>query len=78
MFYDVNVRSRLGGVGQPTLVIHGALDAMPTSRLSDAEEIADTIPNATLEVLPDAGHVPTLSRPEALTDLIGRLLATRT
>ncbi|MGH9892468.1 MAG: alpha/beta fold hydrolase [bacterium] len=78
MFFDVDVRPRLGEVSQPTLVVHGALDVIPTSRLQNAQEIADTIPNATLEVLPDAGHVPTLSRADAVTELINGLLASPT
>ncbi len=46
------------------LVIHGVLDALPTSLLAAAEETANAIPEAELIVLPDAGHVPTPSNPK--------------
>lgn len=77
MFFDVDVRTRLGKVSQPTLVMHGALDVLLASSPQDAQEIADTIPNAALEVLSDAGHVPTLSRPDAVIELINEFVANR-
>lgn len=77
-FYGVNVRQHLPKVTVPTLVIHGALDALPTSLLSAAEETAGAIAGAELFVLPDAGHVPTLSRPESVVDTIEDFLGRRT
>ena len=77
-FYEVEVRHRLSTVEVPTLVIHGALDALPASTLAAAEEMARTIPEADLIVLPDAGHVPTLSRPEAVVAAIEEFLDSRT
>lgn len=75
MLTNVDIRPQLAEVSQPTLVIHGALDVIPTSTIEGAREIADRIPNARLEILPDAGHVPTLSRPETLTSKIVSFLA---
>jgi pimeloyl-ACP methyl ester carboxylesterase len=49
---------------------------LPTSPLSAAEELADEIPNAELMVLSDAGHVPTLSRPDDVAQAIGTFAAT--
>ena len=62
-FYEVDVRAILPEVPVPTLVVHGAHDAMPAMTLAAAEELAGTLPDAELLVLDDAGHVPTLSRP---------------
>lgn len=76
-FYTVNVRPHLSEVNVPTLVIHGALDALPTSPLVAAEEIAGAITQGELIVLPDAGHVPTLSRPEAVVEAIQVFLSRR-
>jgi len=76
-FYRVEVRGKLAMVDVPTVVVHGALDALPMSTLSAAEELARTIPKADLVVLPDAGHVPTLSRPEAVVGAIEKLLGSR-
>lgn len=69
-FYEVNVRDALAEVKAPTLVVHGALDALPTSPVEAAEEMADRIPDARLLVLDDAGHVPTLSRPVEVAQAI--------
>ncbi len=74
-FYDVEVRDKLSTVKVPTLVIHGALDALPASTLAAAEEMARTIPEADLIVLPDAGHVPTLSQPREVVDAIEEFLS---
>lgn len=74
-FYSVDVRPRLVEIAVPTVVIHGELDRFPTSPLSAAEEMADLIPDAKLIVLPDTGHVPTLTRPEAVAAAISQLLA---
>ena len=46
---------------QPTLVIRGDADA-PVPAAS-SQLLADSLPNATLIVLPGAGHIPTLTRP---------------
>ena len=73
-FYEVNVRAALAEVRAPTLVIHGALDALPTSPVEAAEEMAERIPDARLLVLDDAGHVPTLSRPAEVATAIASFI----
>lgn len=73
-FYSVDIRNRLGGLEMPTVVIHGELDAMPTSPLAAAEEMAQSIPAAELLILAETGHVPTLTRPAAVAEAITRLL----
>lgn len=70
------MRPHLQQIEPPILVIHGALDVLPTSPLSAAEELAGEIPNAELMVLTDAGHVPTLSRPDEVAQAIDRFIAT--
>ncbi|MFV1999192.1 MAG: alpha/beta fold hydrolase, partial [Acidimicrobiia bacterium] len=73
-FYSIDVRPRLVELTMPTVVIHGELDRLPTSPLSAAEEMADLISGAKLIVLPDTGHVPTLTRPEAVAEAIIKLI----
>ncbi len=74
-FYTVDVRDRLGYLKMPTVVIHGELDAIPTSPLAAAQEMAHSIPNSELVVLPDTGHVPTLTRPVLIAEAITQLRA---
>jgi 2-succinyl-6-hydroxy-2,4-cyclohexadiene-1-carboxylate synthase len=54
------VWERLGELSMPVLVIAGALDA---KFVALAEQLATSIPNATLAVIPDAGHAVHLERP---------------
>lgn len=53
---------RLRSLDVPTAVVVGGLDA---TMLGDCLRMADTIPGATLTVIPGAGHVPQLEEPEA-------------
>ena len=46
----------------PALIIHGELDAIIP--LAVAEMAARAIPDSKLVVIPGAGHVPTMTRPE--------------
>jgi len=59
---QVDRLERLGKVDVPTAVIVGELDS---TMLDDCRRIADTVPGATLTVIPDAGHVPQLENPDA-------------
>ena len=58
----------------PVLVVRGALsDILPADV---AQQMAATSPNVSLVVVPDVGHAPTLSEPEArdaILALLGRL-----
>lgn len=76
-FYEVDVREALSEVRAPTLVIHGALDALPTSPLAAAQEMAERIPDARLLVLDHAGHVPTLSRPSEVAHAMAEFISER-
>ena len=53
--YGLNLEGVLPKVGQPLLVIHGALDRLFPP--SDAERIAREAPHATLALFPDGNHV---------------------
>ena len=66
--------SRAHAIRTPTLVIHGELDAMliPGSRW-----LAEAIPGARLEVVPEAGHSPQLERPELFNAALARQIAAR-
>jgi 3-oxoadipate enol-lactonase len=59
---------RLGVIRAPTLVIAGADD--PAAPPDQAELISDSIPNASLEVIPDAAHLANVEQPEAITQAI--------
>jgi pimeloyl-ACP methyl ester carboxylesterase len=58
--------ARLGSVQQPTLVICGADDLMTPLRY--AQFLSNTIPNAHLSVIPDAGHMVMLEQPRLVAE----------
>jgi pimeloyl-ACP methyl ester carboxylesterase len=64
----------LRAVTVPALVIVGADDGITPP--AEAEGMARDIPGATLEVVPDAGHLPNLENPEAFDRALHRFLAT--
>jgi len=57
-------RPYLGSIRCPTLVVVGYGDELTPPAL--AKEIADAIPGAKLEVVPDCGHLSTLEQPDFL------------
>ncbi|MBK5230098.1 MAG: alpha/beta hydrolase [Thermoleophilia bacterium] len=63
--------SRLSLVGAPALVLWGERD--PYIPTEFARAFASVLPNATLELLPDAGHWPWLDRPDTV-DIATRFL----
>jgi pimeloyl-ACP methyl ester carboxylesterase len=73
-YYDVDLRDRVHEVDLPTLVIHGALDRLHPDAMGHAERLAAAIPGARLERLEGVGHVPTLSSPEQVAELIDALM----
>ena len=62
----------LRAVRAPTLILCGRHDGLTPVRRH--ELMASLIPGATLEVLEDAGHIPTLEAPEATTEALDRWL----
>jgi pimeloyl-ACP methyl ester carboxylesterase len=53
---------RFGAFAMPVLVLQGARDVI--SPPAGAEAMARALPNARLVMHPEAGHVPTLTRPD--------------
>ena len=65
---DADLGDRLGAISAPTLVIAGADD--PAAPPDQAELIRASIPDASLEVIPDAAHLANVEQPEAITKAI--------
>jgi pimeloyl-ACP methyl ester carboxylesterase len=65
---DADLGGRLGAISASTLVIAGVDD--PAAPPDQAELIRDSIPGASLEVVPDAAHLANVERPEAITQAI--------
>jgi pimeloyl-ACP methyl ester carboxylesterase len=59
---------RLHEIRVPTLVICGEEDRMTPVDLS--RQLADSIPNATLEVIPRGSHLAMLEQPEAFNEIL--------
>lgn len=60
----VGIAPDASAVAVPALVVHGALDSI--APVEGARELAARLPDADLVVLEDAGHVPILTRPDAV------------
>jgi pimeloyl-ACP methyl ester carboxylesterase len=58
-------RRLLASIRCPTLVLVGREDAL--TPVEQHREIADAIPGAKLEIVPDCGHLSTLEQPEAVS-----------
>lgn len=65
-------RERAHAIRTPTLVIHGELDAL---LVPGSTWLAETIPGARLEVVPEAGHAPQEERPDLFNAALRRHLA---
>jgi 2-succinyl-6-hydroxy-2,4-cyclohexadiene-1-carboxylate synthase len=63
---------RLAGLSVPLLLIYGELDAMVAKQMA---RMAELIPGAALEVVPDAGHSPQFERPEVFNRALRAHLA---
>jgi len=57
----MDIRDKLTGIVQPTLIIHGDMDNIVP--MQQAHELNTLIPGSKLAIFPGAGHVPTLTRP---------------
>lgn len=66
-------RPMLAGISVPTLVLVGREDVLTPLELS--QEMADGIPGARLEIVPDCGHLSTMERPEAVNRALCAWLA---
>ena len=63
---------RVSEISQPTLVICGADDQLTPTRY--AQFLADQIPGAHLEIIPEAGHMVMLERPNVVADVLVNFL----
>ncbi|MCY1228723.1 2-hydroxy-6-oxononadienedioate/2-hydroxy-6-oxononatrienedioate hydrolase [compost metagenome] len=69
---DWPIYGRLGEIAVPSLVMWGALDFPHIQERARA--VARMLPNAQARELPDAAHLPSLERPEAVTGSIADLV----
>lgn len=69
---DLDLRDISQAINQPTLLIHGEND--PLMPLAAARWLAETMPDARLEVLANAAHAPFLSDPARCAALISDFL----
>lgn len=67
--------ARLGGIDVPTLVVTGSDDLRELHHV--AERLGRELPNARLETIEGAGHLPSLERPDELNGLLLELLHDR-
>lgn len=68
----VDSRPLLAAVSCPTLVLVGAQDAITPVEM--AQEMVDAIPNATLAVVPETGHLTTLEAPVHVNGALAKWL----
>jgi 3-oxoadipate enol-lactonase len=59
----------LSTIDIPTLIIHGADDVLV--KRSESEAMAKQLPNARLEIIENAGHLPNLEQPKIFNDIVG-------
>lgn len=72
IFNRQSILHKLKNIDVPTLIIVGAEDLPRPPQ--EAQEMAKLIPNAQLEIVPKAGHICTVERPQYVNDLIDRFL----
>ena len=65
---DMDLRDRLGSIKAPTLMVSATDD--PATPPEHGEFIANSIPGARFEVVPEASHLANIERPEKITTLI--------
>jgi pimeloyl-ACP methyl ester carboxylesterase len=73
LYSPVEVSGRLGKLTLPVLLITGDRDKLVPA--ADTERVARNLPNATLRILPDCGHVPQEECPEAFWKAVSGWMA---
>lgn len=63
----------LGRLSQPTLIMVGEHDR--PRPVSEASEMTECLPNARLEVIPNAGHIPAKEQPETVNQHLQQFLS---
>lgn len=69
---DADLEAASRTIGAPTLVLVGDQDKSTPPEL--ARDIVDTVPNARMEIIQGAGHIPCVEQPQALTARIKAFL----
>jgi len=69
---NFDVRDQVGEIKQPTLIICGEDDQMTPIRFS--QYLAENIHRSRMEVIPGAGHMVMLERPEEVAQLVDEFL----
>lgn len=67
-----DTRERIAEIQQPALVLCGSEDRMTPPRLS--ESLSGSLPNARLQIVPGAGHMLMLERPEVVAAALQNFL----
>lgn len=67
----LDLRGQVAQIRQPTLVVHGAADRIVPLQIS--EWLAAQLPHSTLERIPGAGHVPTMTHGAQIAAAINRM-----
>ena len=67
-----DVRARVSQISSPSLILVGSDDRMTPEKYSRA--LAEQIAGAQLQIIPGAGHMVMLERPEEVTAAIGTLI----
>lgn len=67
-----DIIDQVNEINQPTIVICGADDQLTPLRYS--QFLADNIPNAQLEVIPAAGHMVMLEKPQEMAGILGAFM----
>ena len=66
-------RARAGAIARPTLVLVGDKDLVTPVDLSN--ELVDLIPDARMQVIPNAGHLSNLERPDVFNAIVDAFLS---
>jgi pimeloyl-ACP methyl ester carboxylesterase len=67
-----DMMDEIGDVAAPALVVVGEHDRLTPPAY--AQHLACSLPNATLEIVPNAGHMVMLEQPNAVNDAVRRFM----
>lgn len=73
--YGFDIRPQIRQIRQPTLLLHGTADVIQP--IAASEWLATQIEGSRLHRLQDAGHVPTVTRPQEVVARINAYFADR-
>jgi pimeloyl-ACP methyl ester carboxylesterase len=70
---NFDLTDHLSEILQPCLIVCGSQDQMTPVRL--AQYLASSLPNASLEIMPEAGHMLMIEHPQQTAALLGNFLS---